>query len=450
VKFQYYLLGVVCYAVSAYALAPVLQEPEKLTELRRLGVTAPDFEKKRTPGVHFGGFINTDVFWDTRQVFGFRDGHELFFPLDRRPDVRGRDINAVGDFDEFAARTRLWALITGPNLAHFYSLGAVEIDFWGSNQTSIGQCRMRQAYLSIYDDFFTVLIGHYWHPIFLPEMFPATLSFDTGAPFEAICRDPQVRIEFQMDNTRLIIAALSEATDFKSLGPAADTSFTLTPIFDTKFCRNSMTPIITAQVQQRIHEHLVGAGVDAHFLRPRLETINDYKAHEWVSSLSAYVFGMLKYGAFQVKNKLIYVQNGPAYSMNGGYGIAYDDPITDHREYTNICVLSYWLEIMYDKKISPGLFIGIQKNLGARRQLALLSTVPGATDYSQLIYGLGQNIDIEFRVSPRILFTYKTLQFGAELEVTGARYGKVQRSGKVAPVDSVVNYRPWLSAFYYF
>jgi hypothetical protein len=443
-------LLICCGLVSLQALSPVLQSPEKLTELRKLGVSTPEFEKRKLPGLKFGGFVNTDLLWDSRQVFGLRDDHALYFPERYLPDVNCRDINASGDFNIVTVRSRVWANITGPQFRQFFSLGSVEVDFWGTNDLTIGLCRLRQAYVSLYDDFFTFLAGEHWHPIFVTEVFPAVLSFNTGLPFESLARMSQLRMEFQMNDTRMIFAGLSEAPDFKSGGPLLDTASTLTTVFDTRFCRNSMTPIFHAQLQQKYKKHVFGTGVDVKSLRPRLETTKGYKAHEWISSLSAIAYGMLQFDDLQIKGKVTYGQNTVSYGMLGGYGISYNDPITNHREYTNICVLGSWFEIVYNKKISPGLFVGIEKNLGARNSLAQLDTVPGATSYSQLIYGIGQDIDIMFRVSPRIIFTFKTLQVGAELEVTGARYGTVQRSGKVTPTHSVVNYRPLFAVFYYF
>jgi len=40
-----------------------------------------------------GGFVKTDIFYDTREVATLREGHFLLYPLKEKFDVDGNDIN---------------------------------------------------------------------------------------------------------------------------------------------------------------------------------------------------------------------------------------------------------------------------------------------------------------------------------------------------------------------
>jgi len=50
-------------------------------------------------GINFGGYVKTDVFYDTRQTSNLREGHFLLYPLPVVKGVNGDDINAKATFN---------------------------------------------------------------------------------------------------------------------------------------------------------------------------------------------------------------------------------------------------------------------------------------------------------------------------------------------------------------
>jgi len=393
--------------------------------------------------IAFGGYIKPEAYWDTRQIINERDGEFLFYPAPLFADPLGDDINANGEFDMIAIQTRLNLKVTGPRLNRTTQIsGFIEGDFFGTDDTSINGFHMRHAMTKIVHRNSTFLFGYYWHPMLVEECNPLdVISFNQGAPFESYTRNPQMRFEQKFSNFRLIVAALSEV-DFRSTG-------TLGP--STTYLRDAIVPILHAQIQAAIGEHVVGGGVDFRRLKPRLASSTNFKVDEHVNSVSGIAYAALNFkNNIQVKAKFIYASNDFSYAMIGGYGITSVNPVTEAQTYAPIRNLSTWFELSGGNVFVPGIFIGYLKNIGASSLLAPIDSVPGAQSFGDLIYGRGINIDWALRVSPRIVWNVKNLQVCAELETTHAQYGTILQDAKVCPNDPETNVRLLLATFYYF
>ena len=100
-------------------------------------------------GISFNGFVKTDVIYDTRQNFSFREGHFLLWPLAERLDNNGEDINNKFNFNILSIQTRLQSNITGPEVFSAKTSAYVEAEFFGSADASINSLRLRHAYVDI-------------------------------------------------------------------------------------------------------------------------------------------------------------------------------------------------------------------------------------------------------------------------------------------------------------
>ena len=162
-------------------------------------------------------------------------------------------------------------------------------------------------------------------------------------------------------------------------------------------------------------------------------------------------FASFNWERLGLRLKFIYGQNGDSYGLISGYAVHSIDPYTDKRSYTNTQCLNAWLDTAYKGEVEPGLFLGVSKNIGALRSIIPSIIDPETGQKENLIYSSGlQNIDVLFRVQPRIRWFLKPFVFGAELELTGAKYGAVTDTARVINTQLVNNLRVLLAAFYVF
>jgi hypothetical protein len=89
------------------------------------------------------------------------------------------------------------------------------------------------------------------------------------------------------------------------------------------------------------------------------------------------------------------------------------------------------------EKFQAGLFGGYAKNLGAKKTL------------TSAVYARAANIDLLYRLAPRILFNSGNVRLAAEVEWTAAAYGTADAKGMVRDTETFSNLR-LLGAVYYF
>jgi len=368
-------------------------------------------------GITWGGFVKVDYMFDTRQTVTAREGHFLLFPAAEN-NVNGEDLNAQANFNILAVQTRLTGKITGPDFFGMKTSGVIEGAFFGHSDSDINGFRLRHAFVKLSNDKVDIIMGQYWHPMFVTAVFPGTYSFNTGVPFQPFSRNPQFRIETK-GNVRFTGVIFSER-DFASRGPAGTTS---------KYVRDAGMPQLHAQLQFGDKEFLGGFGANLKSLRPALGEDN-------VTNTAFLAYMKTKLGAATFKLEGVYGENmsdllsisGMAQSTNGSY--------------TSNKTLSIWGELSGGKdNFEWGLFSGYTKNNGYK------DPVTGS------IYGLGGTIDNVFRVAPRIGWKSGKMLIGIELEYTSALYGKIASNGKdidTSGIDSVSNLRSMVSVVYGF
>ncbi len=390
-------------------------------------------------GIKFGGFVKTDILWDSRQTVDIREGHFLLYPKGEDLDPDGNDINAKASFNFLSIQTRLRGDIKGPDALGAKTSGAIEGEFFGMADGNINGFRLRHAYVKLNWKTTELLVGQMWHPMFITSCYPEVVSFNTGAPFLVFSRNPQIRLTKDFNHIKVIVAALSQI-DFKSTGPDGPNS---------KYLRNSAIPSLNINLEyskknaEEGKEFLIGIAGNYKRLIPRLETIEGFKTDEGINSMSGMAY--LKIGCPKVVFKLagFYGQNMYDYTMIGGYGVAMEEPDTVHgfETYENINTFSTWAEVMTTgKKMQGGLFIAYSSNLG--------STDPV---YAIPAYSRGNNIAYLYRISPRFIYNAGKFRIAPEIEYTVAGYGIPDtESGKALDPEPVGNFRFLVGVYYFF
>ncbi|HUV01275.1 MAG TPA: hypothetical protein VMW32_09960 [Bacteroidales bacterium] len=385
-------------------------------------------------GIKLSGFVKTDFFFDTRQSSasnGLREGHFYLFPDNVQYDLAGNDINANASFHILNIQTRIKGDITGPDAFGAKTAGLIEAEFFGTSESDLNGFRLRHAFVKLDWTKTALLIGQFWHPMFLTESFPGTISFNTGAPFTPFSRNPQIRLTQKAGEASFSLTAYSQR-DFTSPGPDGNSN---------KYLRNSGIPGLNLQLRAPAGDNLIAwAGIDYKRLRPELKSSLNAEAKATFGSFSA--FGNIKIKTVPLNILLMgfYGQNSSDLMMIGGYAVSEVSGLFEEsKTFTNLKTASFWADLSTNgKKVAFGIFTGLSKNLGAD------DPVSGS------VYGRGNNIGYLFRISPRVMVTDGRLSFAAEVENTTAAYGTIQTDGKVINTNNVSNLRFLLSTIYRF
>lgn len=409
-----------------------------------LSFTVYSQEKKEEGkfGIKFSGFVKTDAFYDTRQTVNIREGHFLLYPDNVLPDANGNDINAKSSFNILSIQSRLKASLTGPDALGASTSGVLEADFFGnenSNFSDVNGFRLRHAFVKLNWLSTELLVGQYWHPMFVAESFPGTVSFNTGAPFQPFSRNPQIRVSHSFGGLKLIGVLFSQR-DFTSTGPDGASS---------RYIRNSGIPNMHFQMQYKSDSSafFAGAGIDYKTITPELFTINStakkFETNQTISSLSGIGFLNVKFKPVTIKLEGVFAQNGYDMTMIGGYAVKEVlDTATGKREFTNLNSFSLWADLQTTgKTLQFGLFGGFTKNLGSN------DTLKGTT------YARGSNIDYVYRISPRVVVIAGKVNFALEVEHTFAMYGTAngdKKGGVNTNLKALTNTRGLLAIIYNF
>ncbi len=392
-------------------------------------VTLVKAQEKSAFGISFSGFVKTDIIYDSRQTTSIREGFFLLYPAPILNDKNLEDINAKSNFNILSIQSRLTSKLSAPDAFSAKTSGLLEGEFFGHTEGDINGFRLRHAYVKLDWTNVSLLVGQTWHPMFIAEIFPGVVSFNTGVPFQPFSRNPQIRLTYASDNIKLIAGAMSQR-DFQSNGPSG---------FSSIYLRNTVVPNLHLQFQYLNDKTHLGTGVDYKSLTPRLVTTKNVKTDETVSGISLIGFAKFNLNPITIKAQGIYAENNADLLQLGGYAVKNTDAVTGKETYTTLSSFSAWGEISTGKEIEYAVFFGYAKSLGAS------DNITGA------YYGRGTDIDNVLRISPRIQFNSEKNRISAELEYTSADYGKPNNlnKGMVEDLKTVSNLR-LLVAFYLF
>lgn len=370
---------------------------------------APNF------GVKWSGFVKTDYMFDTRQIVNAREGHFAILPAPKKL-VNGEDVNDQTNFNILSIQSRLKAGITGPDFFGMKTLGVIEADFFGNSGTGLDDVnglRLRHAFVQISNDKVEILMGQYWHPMFVTAVFPDVYSFNTGVPFQPFSRNPQLRLTSK--GKVKFIGVLFTERDFATRGASVS---------------QSGMPQLHAQLQLgSTANSLGGFGFNFKSARPALGTDN-------ITSTAFIGYFRTKLGNATWKVEAIYGQNMSDILQISGFGTA------TNGDYINNDTFSAWTEFNAD--FSPtmewGIFGGYSKNSGYGEQVTYTNGF------------LGNSVESAFRIAPRIGWKSGKMKIGIEGEFTSAQYGYIDSNGDMnnTGVDAVGNFRLLTTAIYNF
>lgn len=371
-------------------------------------------------GIKWNGFVKTDMMFDTRQTVNAREGHFMILPSaeDYDADNDGTndttdDLNDQSNFNILSIQTRLKGTISGPDFFGMKTSGVIEAAFFGNSNGTTGEFRLRHAFVKLSNEKLDLLIGQYWHPMFVTAVFPGTYSFNTGVPFQPFSRNPQLRVTTKGDVK--FIGVLFTERDFKTRGASVS---------------QSGIPQLHAQVQFGSKDKTLGGlGVNLKHSRPALGADN-------LTSTSFIGYVRTKLGNATWKAEAIYGQNMSDVLQIGGFGVDSDG------DFINNDTLTLWSEFSGDlsENTEWGIFGGYTQNGGFGETVAYVDGF------------LGNSIENAFRVSPRFGWKSGKLKLGIEGEFTTAQYGGIDGDGDLSSsgIDSVNNIRLLTTAIYAF
>lgn len=360
------------------------------------------------------------------------DGNFYLFPLDKKPDPDGKDLNASPNGSFYTFTSRLGLDMTGPNVGTARTSAKIEVDFGGFSSSNT-MLRVRQAYVALDWDRSQVLIGHTWHPLF-GSVFPDMLNLSTGAPFQPFNRSPQLRYQYKVGKVKLTASAIWQL-QYLSSGPNG---------MSEEYIKNSCVPEFYVGADYASgNGWLAGAGIHLISLKPRTSAVwneKTYKVNERMTALSyeAHVKYTGRNYTFAAKSLMASSLDHTA--LIGGYGISAINPDNGEQEYTPYRHSTSWVNFTYGTKWKGHFFAGYTKNLGTSD--ALVSPVK---------YGMG--LDLDQLLSTNIAFSYNLphWQIGLEYMPSTAWYGETDMaSGKVVDTHSITNHRILGLVMYYF
>jgi hypothetical protein len=410
------------------------------------GTSTAEPEKKQTFGITFSGFVKSDFFIDSRQTIAPREGHFMLWPAPIKADANGLDINDGYNTNFLPIQSQLSGKITGPDVLGAKTSGVLEGDFFGTTNADINLLRMRHAFMKLNWAHAELLMGQYWHPMFNTQCFPATISFNSGAPVNPFSRDPQIRFGYTYKQIKLMLAAV-EQRDYPSYGVLGASP---------SYLRNAVIPELYGEISFNLKHAskpqslTAGLMFGTKTLVPRLESVVNnlsYKVDESVQSIAASGFINFKTKPLTIKMIAIYGENlADVMNITGFAVTGITDTLTGHQSYAPTASQIVWADIHTNgAKWQVGLFAGINQFLGSTEEIKLANPV---------MYGVTTDIMLLYRISPRVSYSVGKMRFAAEMEHTSADFaakGSVRNNQGIADkTDRVANTRVLLAAYYFF
>jgi hypothetical protein len=384
--------------------------------------------------VKVSGMVKSDFFFDTRQTVSAREGHFLLFPSAKVNDADGNDINAKSSFNFLPVQSNLSVSITGPKTLGATTTSLIEGDFFGISNGDVNMLRLRHAFVKLQWTKAELLIGQYWHPLFVTSCYPGTVSFNTGVPIQPFSRAPQIRVSYIPGIIKFTGTLLSQR-DYASVGPDGVSS---------KYLRDASIPEIQINGELTLknkNEFILGTGFGYKLLMPQTKTGKGFQTSERVSGMSANAYIKHVSKNMTLKLQAVYLENGSEFLTLSGYAVK--DTLDADKglvSYVPVKTVSYWGDIQSGGKLlQAGLFAGYTENLGT------------GTDVKGPYY-LTANMPIKslYRISPRLTVKPGMLTFALEVEYTSALYGTTDSKGEISNTDRVNNTRFLISSIYKF
>lgn len=403
-----------------------------------IGSFAEGFVSTKGLKMDFTGFVRNDFIFDSRRNLGACDDLFELYPLKPDLDENGSDLNAVPSAKFLNTFSRLGTRVSGLEIGKAKISGYIEFDFTGSTMTPT--LRLRHANTQIEWAKSKLLIGRAWHPLFIEKVYPAVLNENTGLPFQVFNRSPQVRFTQSLSNGLDLILAAVYQYDYSNTGPSGKTY---------QYQRDGLMPDLSGQLQFYNENWIIGAAIDFKSIRPRTSTTGTngkFKATEKLNTFSALAYFKYTKDKFMLMAKSMYGQNVCEHLLPSGYYVVSVNSDTGAETYTPLNHVYNWLNFTYGKTVKFGMYVGYLKNLGTLENQM--------SDGS--FYGMpyGSEIDMIYKLSPQLIYTYKNFMVGIEMSLTTVAYGTPDYSNKAKVIinddDRVTNFRNMISVAYNF
>lgn len=353
--------------------------------------------------LRFTGYVSHEIIYDTYRSLDSRDGELYFYPLRAKLDSKGVNINKQSKLNMVEVQSRFGMQIKGPDLLGAKTNGLIEADFFGTQQNYVRLLRLRHAYVNLNWGKHEFLAGNTFHPTFVLDCFPNTVSFAAAVPFHPLNRSPQLRYTFKPADKFKISTSFLIHGYHRSQGPS-------------EAQKNSGLPDSQLLIQFGDGKNTaIGAIAGYKWLTPRDVTENGYSTAKKIGSYNVQGYMKHKFPWLSIKLEGLYGQNMTNFVMIGGYGVKAPmegDPLADDYDYTNLKTLSAWFDLETSGKVQFGFFGGYTASLGADH------------DYIPLL-GYTRDADLAkvLRFSPRVVYKVQNLSFGFEWSVITATYG---------------------------
>ena len=380
------------------------------------------------------GFVRNDFTFDSRKTMAAVGELFSFIPMDNQLNSMGEDLNAVPSSRLLAVVSRLGFNFKSPTFNGMFINAKIETDFCGAG-ANYNMFRIRHAWVGLNWKHHQLLAGQSWHPM-SGDLLPSIVSLNTGAPFNAFSRAPQIRYNAKIDAVTLSAAAIYQL-QYPAPGPKGNS---------TDYQVFGGLPEMYIGVTYAANGLKIGLGGEYMSLRPRTtaevngETV---KVKETVNSIATQLFAQYSGENFTAAAKSIYGQNTGHLLMMSGYGYYGTKEDGYSRNYAPLTQSSTWLTLAYHTarekhNVRATVLGGYMKNFGAKHDL-------------DGVYVRGyDNIDQIFRVAPSIQYLYKGLVLGVEYEYTGVMYGTPQANFSVTGDHLVGNHRAYVMLVYNF
>lgn len=380
-------------------------------------------QEEGTPSVQVHGFIRNFYDFDTRECVAGTEDFFSYLPKDENI-VNGVDLNSQSTFRTAALTSRLWVEAKGYKVDGI-SVGArIEADFYSgvSGVTGTATFRMRQAFLTMAKNNWSLKLGQAWHPIAADQ--PDVTALNAGAPFNPFNRSPQVTFDYSMSKSISLTGSAVWQMQYTSAGPSGQKA---------DYIKYSGVPELYLALNYKSNGFLGRVGVDMVSIKPRWND-GKQKVSDRITTFSPYIYLQYKKDLFSAKFKSIYAQAGEHLNLNGGYGVSVINPDGSY-EYTPTVNSSSWVSLAYGKKVQGVLFAGYVKNFGTMDELAGDSNGLAELYFSKNSFS---NMNSMFRITPAVVYNLGKLAFALEYELTSVEYGKYKEKGKVNAADGLV------------
>ncbi len=369
-------------------------------------------QEEGTPSVQVHGFIRNFYAFDTRECVSGTEDFFMYLPKDENI-VNGEDLNSQASFRTAALTSRLWVEAKGYKVDGI-SLGArIEADFYSgvSGVTGTATLRMRQAFLTMAKNDWSLKLGQAWHP--LAADLPDVTALNAGAPFNPFSRTPLVSFDYAFGGGLSLSASAIWQMQYCSAGPGGQSA---------NYIKYAGTPEIYLGLNYSSNGFLGRVGVDLLSIKPRWND-GTQKVSDRITTFSPFVYLQYKKDLLSVKFKSIYAQAGEHMNLNGGYGISGMNADGSY-EYTPTVNSSSWLSVLYGKKVQGMFFAGYAKNFGTID--ALYDKDGDGYAAASILYfskNSFSNMNQMVRVAPAVIYNLGKLALALEYELTAVQYG---------------------------